>query len=415
MRAIRWTLVVAVLSIVLAGCNTSSNDAGVGPDLYTGSLPENTKAQDDYVSAICAQAGGQATAAECTAPDGWTAFVQAGMNDIDQRCDQYLVWLDQRKRHAGPIQQQLTDTNTAATAIVQATAPASPAIGILTQVFGFASKTFTNINSGLLLEVDHSTVQAVVLGRQKQFRKALEGRRVPNRPVAIYALRSYLRICMPITIATEINTTITTFERTDSAPDALIDGTAVARSLIGTPTSQVPEQGAIRTQSDTRFTQVERSLTPAYIRQVQRTMCVAADGDLGQLGSATRRAISQYLNAHESKPSETINSENDTVIRAAVAALPDCLGSKLKNSYEVAVLGVPDPGETMESGIAEFQETLANYLQKNGSIVPVRVTRMMDDQTRAGIVEARKVAKQPATRSDELDPKLLGAIRVGAR
>ena len=83
------------------------------------------------------------------------------------------------------------------------------ALSIVATAFGLAGTTYANWNSRLLLDVDHSTVQTIVYTRQQDFRKANAGVIVPDRPAAIYLLRGYLRICMPITIETTINTNVT--------------------------------------------------------------------------------------------------------------------------------------------------------------------------------------------------------------
>jgi len=66
--------------------------------------------------------------------------------------------------------------------------------------------------------------KAVVLQRQQRYREDLFGTAtnrsqaiISSRPAAVYALRSYLRLCMPMTIETEINNTVTTFERGGAA------------------------------------------------------------------------------------------------------------------------------------------------------------------------------------------------------
>jgi hypothetical protein len=63
--------------------------------------------------------------------------------------------------------------------------------------FGLASNTFTNVNSRLLLEVDKTTVQTLVLRRRNDYRTGLQLVSIENRPAAVHALRSYLNICTP--------------------------------------------------------------------------------------------------------------------------------------------------------------------------------------------------------------------------
>ncbi len=75
----------------------------IGTELYTPELPEQTRLQDFYVGYICQQAGVPVVPSgepfplcddPSVGPGGWSLFVQAGMNDIDQRCYADLTRLD---------------------------------------------------------------------------------------------------------------------------------------------------------------------------------------------------------------------------------------------------------------------------------------------------------------------------------
>jgi hypothetical protein len=134
------------------------------------------------------------------------------MNDIDRRCDAYLAWIDNKRRSKEPILAQINTTAAAAGAILGVTGADPKALAIVATAFGFLADSFLNYNSRLLMEIDHSTVQSVVLSRQNKFRKELSSS-IDNSAAAIYALRSYLRLCMPMTIETQINTTVKLFER----------------------------------------------------------------------------------------------------------------------------------------------------------------------------------------------------------
>ena len=145
------------------------------------------------------------------------------MNDIDRRCDAYLAWLDNKKRSANPILQQISDTRSVTEAIMRIAGASADSIVITGLAFGLAASTFTNINSRLVLEVDHTTVQTVVLTTQKKYRLWIRGEIIDNKPAAIHALRSYLRLCMPFTIETEINMTATIVQRGGAAAVAAIE------------------------------------------------------------------------------------------------------------------------------------------------------------------------------------------------
>lgn len=56
-------------------------------------------------------------------------------------------------------------------------------------------------------------MQSIVPGGQNTFRDQIRRQLIDSRPAAVYALRPYLRTCMPFTPQTQINNTIVLFER----------------------------------------------------------------------------------------------------------------------------------------------------------------------------------------------------------
>jgi hypothetical protein len=228
-RAMRAGIVAGctALALLVGGCDTLDGrytKEGIGTEIYAPEIVNQARLQEIYVGYICQQAGlsyeQSGDILYCREPSvtgNWQIFVQAGMNDIDRRCDAYLTWLDNRRRSVGPIHQQILDTEATTLLILGATA-ADPtkAIAVVGAAFGLAAHSFTNFNSRFLFEVEKSTVQSVVLTRQQKYRETLP-RVIDNRPAAIYALRQYLRLCMPMTIETQINTTVKLFERGGTA------------------------------------------------------------------------------------------------------------------------------------------------------------------------------------------------------
>jgi hypothetical protein len=215
---------------LLAGCNPLAErryvNEGAGADLYTADAAAQADLLNAYTAYICAQVG----------PDcgNWGTFVIAGMNDIDQRCDGYLTWLDGKRRDREPILAQLSAINTAVHAIMTVTGSSPQSLNILTAAFGLASASYANWNSRLLISVEQSTVQAVVYKAQGDYREKIKGWSVPDRPTAIYLLRNYLRTCMPITIEASINTTTTLVQRnaTEQAKTGLVVSTTTQPTMV---------------------------------------------------------------------------------------------------------------------------------------------------------------------------------------
>jgi len=213
-------------ALATAACNLITTDQryvreGAGTDVYWSGLSDATYLQELYVGYICQQGGLSVTVQgdgpRCNdvtfGPREWGVFVQAGMNDIDKRCNAYLAWMDEKKRSSGPILQEIADINAATSAILIATGVGVVPIGITAAAFGLATNTFTNLNHRLVLELEKTTVQAVVFNGRNTYRLNLKTVTIDNRPAAIHALQSYLEICTPVSIEANVNTTITVFER----------------------------------------------------------------------------------------------------------------------------------------------------------------------------------------------------------
>src|SRR5262249_17582656 len=257
-------------------------------ELATQSFPSSADLQDVYIYELCRQAGVVQVASTSIdavpACPNWGLVTLAGLNDIDQRCDAYLAWLDDKRPSREPILSEISAIAGATAAILRTTGVGVNPITLVGIAFGLASNTFTNIRSRLLLEADHSTVQSVVLSRQQDFRSRLKPQSINNRADAIYAMRSYLRICMPMTIEMNINTTVTLVEA--AGADALkTKGSLIAPIQSGMPpqraekpivVTQGPKTPAAGTQG--RVEKVTIGLDRA--KALQRTLCVADNGDM---------------------------------------------------------------------------------------------------------------------------------------
>jgi hypothetical protein len=223
MRAFVRLLASAFAAGLVANCGPVENQyltQGIGTDLYTTGLPNSAAIQGAYIAHICYEAGLAQAGYTCDDPSlgrNWATFVQAGLNDIDRRCDSYLAWLDDKKRSQTPILNELHAISATTIGIMRASGVGANPITIVGLAFGLAADTFTNIQSRLVLEANHSTVQAVILDNQSRYRAELVDKVIDNKPAALYLLRGYLRICMPFSIETSMNDTLTVYHRSGAA------------------------------------------------------------------------------------------------------------------------------------------------------------------------------------------------------
>jgi hypothetical protein len=400
---------------------------GIGVNLGTADLPEASLLQDIYVGEICHQAGlrvvRQGDFLYCEEvlmrPAEWTTFVQAGMNDIDRRCDSYLAWLDNKRRWREPILKQLHTTAATAGAIMGLTGVGATPIAIVGTAFGFAQDTFINYNNRLVTEIDHSVVQSVVLDNQNQFRVKLAGTPIDNRPAAIYLLRNYLRICMPFSIEMSINNTITVYHR--GGPDALrtppllTQPPAIARITASVPLGprdvvQLPVRNPNPLPSEPSYAAIfdpyiPKKHTTTYVIQLQTALCVP-DNEIKKTGTLTlTKAMIKIYKMSERKRGDKLNDDEATQIREQVGCKP----SGGQNYFERKTYDDPD------LGVAAVKE-LITRLRKTPAGASLSPESSLND-ARPIIQAARNAAdgnsklfKLPAALSRQVTPDLLSLL-----
>lgn len=291
-ECIRRSVVAACIGLatLVSGCDTHDRAYfrdGIGTDLYTTDIAASTELQNDYLESLCRQSLSYVGAVPSCSDRGelpptlWPLIVQAGMNDVDTRCDSYLSWLDVKKRENGAILSEIGAIRVAADALTNPAITTVSPIGLaaVAAAFGLATSTLGNVNS-LLLQVDHTTVQSIVFTQRQIFRENVLKltSEINNKPTAIHALRTYLTICMPMTISAGINAGITVIQQGNTLPR-----TFTPTTTIGSPF--VPrEPFKPRTPP-----------TPAHIRLVNGAQTVIA-GYPGNADLYTPEVIASILN-----------------------------------------------------------------------------------------------------------------------
>lgn len=346
--------IVAVVGLALlsAGCNTDGTylREGAGTEVATTDIVSVTNIQEIYFGEVCRQAGLSVRQAAdgvilcdeaMMAPGAWTLFVQAGMNDIDRRCDAYLAWLDDRRRWREPILKQLHSTAAVTAAIMGLTGVSAVPIAIVGAAFGFAQETFVNISGRLVTEVNQSTVQSLVLMRQNDYRAGIARKAIANRPAALYALRSYLRICMPMTIETEINTTVTAIERNDMVPRRMITPATVTGAIVTSARAPLPKD----------FRPSDEAIRERRNAVLDLALCVAVTGQ------TQPAAIRDFLLGARRDP----QSSPTSFLNQAVSVVGDCARSPYLNAFEVGRYGVAD-ANVRAKDLADLRQALADQL-----------------------------------------------------
>lgn len=419
-----WCRIRAAVGVLCmlstAGCNVIAEQRyyreGIGSDLTWSGQAEATVLQDQYLELLCRQAAPKTGMSEqCAAmifgSNLWPLIVQAGMNDIDQRCDAFLNWVDYHRRNDRHLIKQLSDTVVATTQILSAVNASAKAMDIVAAALGFASNTFANMTGRLLTIADGTTVQSVVLSGQNRFRIAIRDQHIDNRPAAIHALRSYLRICMPFTIETRINSTVTIYEQ--SGVGALSDymrvplinantiGPIKARDTIRIvdrePRKPIPEAARFITNYN------PESHGPRGIKRVLNALCFRGDKVEESDISSVARLIRIYQQRfHQNEPNYQASGilDGDREFSFLVG-LPPC-PVPFKNYYERIWEGYESNANKLKD-LRTFVAQL-NAIPAGGSISPSATFTSDAAALRNKIRAVNQHFKLPAT--DEVTAEL---------
>lgn len=352
MRIAKVLAFCVALTLLLAGCDPNDKAyfrSGVGTELYTADTATAADLQNAYLESLCRQAMPfvgievPSCSQQRLQPTEWPLLVQAGMNDIDQRCDSYLSWLDQRKRENAAILAEVSAIRVAVDALTNpAITSVSPiALASVAAAFGLATSTLGNVNS-LLLQVDHTTVQSVVFINRRNFREKVLDLAITNKPMVVHALRSYLTICMPMTISANINSTVTVFQQAGA-------GALDQQQLVSTTTLGAPQRA-----TGTAGGRTERRLTghPEFapffvgytannfpfdtIKLIQDVLCVPT-GEVGRVGLTFSRHIAIFEESDlppKEKRKVTPDGKIDVVERDIIMSRTKCSRDVARNFYE---------------------------------------------------------------------------------
>ena len=253
----------------------------------------------------------------------------------------------------------------------------------------------TNYNSRLLFEIDTSTVQALVLGRQRDFREGLTRIAFNNKPAVEDALRSYLRICLPFTIETEVNNVITVFQRTGGdAPTPLISAETSAASVAASrtftmapltsrqPVNLVKQRAELPKSDRVEALFLAKGFTDDDVDAVQDALCVSR----GPVGPKTRTGVlifEEFMgDLPEVKEDGKITDQGEfTALLTSQQGPSTCDKARFRNIFEYKTLNRP---EALRGFILILNSKVA-------AGEPVKDTAQLDDPAlRAKIAEANR-------------------------
>jgi hypothetical protein len=288
-------------------------------------------------------------------------------------------------------------------------------LAAISAAFGLATSTVNNFNS-LLLQVDQTTVQAVVTGNRRVFREDLLrfSSSIDNKPLAIHTLRSYLSICMPMTISANINSTVTVFRQTGTAP-----GSGPMLPTVGapfTPRDRFVERRPPPIDRAKTVLGAETIIdgypanrliyTPEVIDNILVGLC-APQSELTQITGITKALLNiwEQTDTQNAKLDGKIGSDRE---RRAIIALTPCPTGTL-NAFERRTFAT---GEDVA-----FLVNLLNKVPLSGEL-PAAAT-LSDSRNRIALVRrscfAGKLSKLPDSMNTQVTPDLMRELGLYAR
>jgi hypothetical protein len=259
------------------------------------------------------------------------------MNDIDQRCDGYLTWLDARRRDKEPILAELAAMTAAASSIMTATGASVKALNIVTTAFGLAAISYTQWNSRLLISVEQSTVQNVVYNYQGKYRDTIKAFVVADRPTTIYLLRNYLRLCTPIVIEANINTssTLVSFDTKPPVQSNLVLNAVSAPLTASQPVGQPNRSAgaAVPAYAAVFVNYTPAQYRPSFVVRIQSALCVPSS-EQGTIGTFTTNLIAIYLQATRQPITGKLDDSDVARILSPPSPNISCSSDGAKNYYE---------------------------------------------------------------------------------
>jgi hypothetical protein len=259
-----------------------------------------------------------------------------------------------------------------------------------------------------------------VLTHQNDFRKDVLGlgAGLNNRPAAIYVLRSYLRLCLPYTIETQINTTIVTYERGGSAAlenakkDPLINPVrAASMRLAGATTVPAPNGVPVPHSASLpgALGDVEKTLTVPQLERIQTTaLCVPKTPQFDTQTRAGVKILEDSL--HRPPPADRL-SKQDLQLLASAENI-DC-PEDARNYFELSYFF---DGKAYAQGRVHGLKTLLNRAQPTNpdAFADKDSDETLDEATRSKVSAVRKlmaVDDVVPVDSDQITLRFLNRLR----
>lgn len=353
----------------------------------------------------------------------WNLVVLGGYDYVDEDlCRPFLNNLFVAERKLRATRNQVSDTGTAAMAIMSIAGTSLEAIGYVAASLGLAQSTIDNYAIIRLVDLGPSRVLQLVTRAQSAYREQTMRRAngYNQEVLAMNAVAGYLDLCRVPTIMSLIDRAV---DNTNFVADA--SSNLSAPQLLTVGGVQVSPNAALRLneRGQARFvpqgpeapivvvpkeskkiagaiTNVEKEIDLSDGKRIQQALCVPNDGNFGNLESKTRLAIEQFKLAWSKTVAIPSNDSRRTINGPDQISAILSKGSAARcnmwqnNTYEMFLF--PE-----QQNIKEFKESLARIMTEENIAVDIAAKIEKDSQfgpnTREAIKAFQERRKLPIT------------------
>jgi hypothetical protein len=304
---------ILVAAMALGGCASANILEGPAPSMERLSSDPIQRAnlQTRYIEGLRLSADLPQQARPPVPAEEWRLIQRAGIDQIDEECNNYLSALYRFNAQQKAGRQGLLAATATVGAIMGLAGATTVAIGITAAALGLSASLFEAGTNSLLFSIEASAVRNVVQEARSRYVVTMIANPPTTRPDTMISLRGYLSLCTPAVIEVNINNSANGSRNsvTSSNEAAGIDAAAMAapaltfatrerqaRAQVAGRVDLEPAPPPVRGPEDVRLSgESPTALTPSAVRRVQAALDIPnKTGVLGGEGSATRGAIMEF-------------------------------------------------------------------------------------------------------------------------
>lgn len=279
----------------------------------------------------------------------WAQILQAGIDQIDEECNNYLDQLYKFNAQQRAARQGLTAATATTGVILGLTGAAATTFGITAAALGLAASLFDAGTNSVLFSIEPSAVRNVVKTGQQRYIKVLAADLPTNRPRTINALRGYLQWCTPSVIEANVNSAangtievVTSPNEKDAlkgagkvAPSVNLSREERAARVVDSRINPDPPKPPPLPPNDARLPG-EPALLPTEIRQIEKALGRPETGIRGLESSPFRRDIREFEAAlqYRRQPNWVVNPIITERTAKILASITTPMPADLKTPFE---------------------------------------------------------------------------------